>query len=310
MNGAQTIASSAYCHNINHHLFVIEFQRHSYDQIRYDEPVQHGSNRDYAHLYETGPKHRMQFGRKRQAENQWQYDSAPKRTPQKKKNPPQFNQHGSGNSGSGNFRAQKSHQGQGPKFSPRAPAPLMDVKIPKQSIGQRIANQKAPPKPPKKDFAPSKVSKPKAPPASNKLASQPVAERKALVAAASASTDADVLRMLLPDREPTPQVTGRLELALGAIMKNIRALIAGQPQHGSVLRSIQLQRVMKQAVRERIRTVMLGKVVGSLNDILAIYREEFPEETDADVLNIALEAAGVSAPDQNVKTKFIKSGSY
>lgn len=297
-------------------LLVMEQQfqtsRHSYDQMRYDEPVQQGSNRDFTHLYETGTKHRTQFGRKRQAENQWQYDSAPKRTSQKKKNPPQFNQHGSGYSGSGNFRAQKPYQGQGfnqgSKFSPRAPAPLMDVKIPKQSIGQRIANQKAPPKPAKKDFAPSKVSKPKAPPAPNKLASLPVTERKTLVAAASASTEADVSRMLLPDREPTPQVTGRLELGLGAIMKNIRALIAGQPQHASVLRSIQLQRVMKQAVRERIRTVMLGKVVGSLPDILAIYREEFPEETDADVLNIALEAGGISAPDQTVKTKFIKSG--
>ncbi|KAJ8706092.1 hypothetical protein PYW07_010869 [Mythimna separata] len=296
------------------HLLVMEQQfqtRHSYDQMRYDEPVQHGSNRDFAHLYEPGPKHRAQFGRKRQAEYQWQYDSAPKRTPPKKKSPPQFsvNQHGSGNK---NFRPQKPHQGQGfnqgSKFSPRAPAPLMAVKIPKQSIGQKIANQKAPPKTGQKDSTLSKVSKQKAAPAPNKLASLPVAERKSLVAAAS--KDADMSRMLLPDRVPSQQVSGRLELALGAIMKNIRALITAQPQHASVLRSTHQQRVMKQTVRERIRTVMLGKVVGSLTDILAIYREEFPEETDADVLNIALEAGGIAAPDQNLSTKFIKTEDF
>lgn len=265
--------------------------------MRYGEPGgQHGSNRDFTHMYETGPTHRNQFGRKRQAGNQWQYDSAPKRTPPKKKNPPQFNQHGSGN-----FRNQKPTQGS--KFF--SPKPLMDVRVPKQSIGQKIANQKAPPKTQNKDFKPSKVSKQKAPAPPNKLASHSVTERKKLVAAATEpSSESTVSRMLLPDRVPSQQVSGRLELALGAIMKNVRALIGSQPNHSSVLLSIQLQRVMKQAVRERIRTVMLGKVVGSLVEILAMYREEFPEETDADILNIALEAG------KTLKTKFIESGSY
>ena len=267
--------------------------------MRYDEP---SSNRDFTHMYGTGSKHRSQFGRKRQAENQWQYDSAPKRTPPKKK--PQFNQNGSGNSGSGN-RNPRPNQGQSQK-----PAPLMEIKVPKQSIGQRIANQKAPPKAPQKNFTPSKVSKPKAPAAPNKLASHSVTERKSLVAAAMGKSSDDMSRMLLPDRVPSQQVSGRLELALGAIMKNIKGLIEAKTEHAPLLRSLQLQRVMKQAVRERIRTVMLGKVVGSLIEILAIYREEFPEETDADIMNIALEASGVSAPDVPAKPKFIESGSY
>ncbi|XP_047037845.1 uncharacterized protein LOC124643051 [Helicoverpa zea] len=287
------------------HLLAMEQQfnssRQSYDPMRYDEPAQHGSNRDFTHLYDSGPKYRNQYGKKRQPEFAWQYDGSPKRTTPsaKKKNPqPPFNQH---------HQRSFSGSGQGSKYPSKGPTPLMDIKV-KQSIGQRIANQKPPPKAPRKDFPQGKVSKPKAPPAPNKLASHDVAKRKALVSAATAAaSDADVSRMLLPDRVPTQQVSGRLELALGAIMKNIRALIDKNPEYGSVLRWVQLQRVMKQAVRERIRTVMLGKVVGSLNEILAVYREEFPEETDIDIVNIALEAGGVAheEPDNNIK--FIES---
>uniref|UniRef100_A0A2A4JSJ7 Uncharacterized protein n=1 Tax=Heliothis virescens TaxID=7102 RepID=A0A2A4JSJ7_HELVI len=288
------------------HLLAMEQQfktsRQSYDPMRYDEPVQHGSNRDFTHLYESGPKYRNQYGKKRQPEFSWQYDGSPKRTttPAKKKNTqPHLNQH---------HQRPLLGPGQGPKYSSKGPTPLMDVKV-KQSIGQRIANQKPPPKAPRKDFPQGKVSKPKAPPAPNKLASHSVADRKALVGAATGSaSNADVSRMLLPDRVPTQQVSGRLELALGAIMKNIRALIDGNPDYSSLLRSVQLQRVMKQAVRERIRTVMLGKVVGSLLDILAVYREEFPEETDIDIVNIALEAGGVAQEEPDSNIKFIESG--
>nr|XP_049707768.1 uncharacterized protein LOC110371452 isoform X2 [Helicoverpa armigera] len=287
------------------HLLAMEQQfnssRQSYDPMRYDEPAQHGSNRDFTHLYDSGPKYRNQYGKKRQPEFAWQYDGSPKRTapPAKKKNPqPPFNQH---------HQRPFSGSGQGSKYPSKGPTPLMDIKV-KQSIGQRIANQKPPPKAPRRDFPQGKVSKPKAPPAPNKLASHDVAKRKALVSAATAAaSDADVSRMLLPDRVPTQQVSGRLELALGAIMKNIRALIDKNPEYGSVLRWVQLQRVMKQAVRERIRTVMLGKVVGSLNEILAVYREEFPEETDIDIVNIALEAGGVAHEEPDTNIKFIES---
>ncbi|KAF9408876.1 hypothetical protein HW555_011591 [Spodoptera exigua] len=287
-------------------LLVMEQQykssRQSYDQMRYDEPDQHGSNRDYNHMYDSGLK-RNQFGRKRQPESQWQYDGPPKKVNPKKK--PQFNPNS--NSGPANVRNQRSNfPKQGSKHPYGQPAPLMDIKI-KQSIGQKIANQKLTQQ--KKNFAPTKVTKSKAPPAPNKLASHSVAQRKSLVAAATGAPSGDVTNMLLPDRVPTQQVSGRLELALGAIMKNVRGMIDRKPEHAVLLRTLQMQRVMKQAVRERIRNVMLGKVVGSLIDILAIYREEFPEETDLDILNLAIETGGTlgEVTEEKPKSKFIET---
>lgn len=289
-------------------LLVMEQQyktsRHSYDPMRYDEPDPHGSNRDYTHMYDSGPK-RNQFGRKRQPEHQWQYDGPPKKNNPKKK--PQFNPNG--NPGPANARNQRSNPGplnQGSKYPYGQPAPLMDIKI-KQSIGQKIANQKVIQQ--KKNFVATKITKSKAPPAPNKLASRSIAERKSLVAAATGAPSGDMTNMLLPNCVPSQQVSGRLELALGAIMKNVRAMIDRKPEHAVLLRTLQMQRVMKQAVRERIRNVMLGKVVGSLIDILAIYREEFPEETDLEILNLAIEAGGPvgQGTEQKPKSKFIEA---
>lgn len=288
--------------------FVIEFQRHydSYDQVRYNEPERHGSNRDYSHSYDNGSNNRNQFGRKRQADFQWQYEGSSKRTPSKRKtNSSQFNSmQGPSNTGSVN-RYQKPTPGASSRL-----APLMSVKT-KPFVGKRIANQKPPTKLPQKEFTPTKVSKPKGSPKPNNIASQPLAERNKLVSAAKESeleTATDVSRMLLPDRVPSQQVTGRLELALGSIMKNIRDMIGIDSSQATTLRSPQIQRVMKQAVRERIRTVMLGKVVGSLFDILEIYRGEFPVETDIDIVNIGLDAAGVPAAEREDRKKMIEKG--
>lgn len=289
---------------------VIDFQR-NYDY----EPL--SSNRDYSQFYNpVGSKNRGQFGRKRQAEPQWQYENTSKRTPPKNKGP-QFNPRmgqvpsRSMNAGPANFRNTRPMPDSsiGQKNIPRGAMPLMSIKV-KQSVGQKISNQNLKQNPPRNPVTQNKVTKPKAAPA-NKLAAQPLAERKKLVAAATeAGARVDVNRMLLPDKAPTQQVTGRLELALGDIMRNIRESVIKDSPNASMLRSAELQRVMKQAVRERIKTVMLGKVVGSMSEILALYREEFPTETDVDIVNIALEAISTKASKKEEKKLKTESGSY
>lgn len=295
------------------HLLAMEQQIQSSRNYDFEPP---SSNRDYSQLYDpVGPKNRGQFGRKRLAEPQWQYENTSKRTPPKKKGPqPQFNPRMGQvpprpmNAGPANFRNPRPmpNPSIGLKNFPRGAVPLMSIKV-KQSVGQKIANQNPKQIPPRKPITQNKVTKPKAAPA-NKLATQPLAERKKLVAAATvAGAQVDVNRMLLPDHVPTQQVTGRLELALGAIMKNIRESIIKDSPHASMLRSVEMQRVMKQAVRERIKTVMLGKVVGSMLEILAFYREEFPPETDVDIVNIALEAIGAQTSNKEEKNNLIES---
>ncbi|CAB3247086.1 unnamed protein product [Arctia plantaginis] len=266
------------------------FNQQPYYQL---EPKQSGSNRDFSHLYNDGSReYRKPYGRKRQSDSDWLHDSYPKRSSGQ-------GQRGSSFAGPSSTRNQRSYGGQNqqPRSTPK------QYGQGKQFIGQRINNQKQ--QRPSKNFVPNKVTKASkafVPP--NKLASQPVAGRSKLVAAAVMSTaevetqDREALR-LLPDQVPTKQMTGRLELALGAILRNIRDMCA-ESSHHEILRTSSLQRVIKQAIRERVRSAMLGKIVGATQEIVKEYRAMYPKDTDLEIMNIALEAGGIK-PEKDPK---------
>lgn len=246
-------------------------------------------------MYNDGPReHRKPYGRKRQSDSDWPHDSYPKRSSGQ-------GQRGSSFAGPSSARSQRSYGGQ--IQQPRS-TPTKQYWQGKKFIGQRINNQKQ--HKPSNNFVTNKVTKAsKANIAPNKLASQPVARRSKLVATAVvsmaevATQDREALR-LLPGQEPTNQMTGRLELALGDILRNIREICAKSP-HRELLRTSSLQRVIKQAIRERVKSAMLGKIVGSTQEIVKEYRTMYPKETDLEIMNIALEAGGIN-PEKDPKT--------
>lgn len=175
-------------------------------------------------------------------------------------------------------------------FAPRLSPPRPNFKRAPEPLFSAPKSYRRPPPPAreKKEFYPSKVSKSSgAPPV--KLASYQPAERKRLVTAAVASgaargADPPVLRA---DREPTHLMVGRLELALGAVMKDVKS---AHPQHAALFQQQHVLRAMKQLVRDRIRTAMIGKPVSHTADILAAYYQMFPLGQDDDVMTKGLMA--------------------
>ncbi|CAH4037485.1 unnamed protein product [Pieris brassicae] len=84
--------------------------------------------------------------------------------------------------------------------------------------------------------------------------------------------------------QPSPQLNGRLELALGTILKDIKKIDSSNLSQTAA--SVQRQRTLKQIIRERIHSVMLDKKVGHMQDTIACYRKKYPLETDAELLKL------------------------
>lgn len=230
---------------------------------------------EFSHMYDdrgsNGPS--SSGGKKRP--QVWEHDSPPKRfatgntsAPVKWFNPQvraQVKKPNSQNS-QGGFQPRSSG------FQPRSSnyQPRSDFKpAPNPSVSK------------KKDFKPNKVTKPSAAAPPNKLKSYSQAERRTLVTEAI-SSDALVLRA---DRPSSNQLNGRLELALGHIIKDIRAKY---PECEEQFKN-NIGRAVKQALRDRLRACMMGKQVTVLNDTIRIYRESFPPESDKDLLLSSLE---------------------
>ncbi|XP_045780896.1 proteoglycan 4-like [Maniola jurtina] len=95
--------------------------------------------------------------------------------------------------------------------------------------------------------------------------------------------------ILRPYRQPSVQVKGRLELAVGMIMKSIKELC---PDEGTLdyFNIPFMQRVIKHTLRGRIRDVMMNKPVVNLKDIVDKYREKYPLVTDLELMKIAQDA--------------------
>lgn len=151
---------------------------------------------------------------------------------------------------------------------------------------QSAAGRKKPPPSQKPKITPTQSfkSKPSAPP--NKLNTYSVAERKSLVTkAVKATKDAMVL---LPDVTPSLQLNGRLELALGHLLKEIKTKYSCIPPYSLTFMSQSTMKAMKTLIRKRIRDVMMGKEVGGLPEIVTVYRERYPLESDVDIVNEGL----------------------
>ncbi|CAH2061906.1 unnamed protein product, partial [Iphiclides podalirius] len=162
-----------------------------------------------------------------------------------------------------------------------------------------FAGPKGPPKPlmglsfagrrmPRKDFTPNKV--PMSVHTKTNLEPVPAATVKRSVQPAYTSE----MHILRADRVPCQQTTGRLELALGAILKEMKAKFCTVKETGALFNSKTTQRYIKQCIRERIKAVMLNKYVGKYIEVVASYRESYPPHTDKDLMDMAVMKAGAS----------------
>ncbi|KAL4707081.1 hypothetical protein ACJJTC_011407 [Scirpophaga incertulas] len=156
-------------------------------------------------------------------------------------------------------------------------------------------------------FNGNKVSKP-APSSSfvNKLVSYPIPQRKTLVEGSAnlvqnktQSLNAEPSLVLRADKVPTPKMAGRLELALGNIMKDVKTQYGDIQEYKLCFISNVLMRNMKQTIRERLRNVLLNKPIGNVVEIVNHYRKVFPQETDIEILNAAQEFQKANNEKQN-----------
>lgn len=72
------------------------------------------------------------------------------------------------------------------------------------------------------------------------------------------------------NEEPSNQVMGRLELALGTILKKIR-LEYCRPPHNLIFTADGLKH-LKAEIRKRVRAAMVGKFIGTIDDTMVEYR--------------------------------------
>lgn len=203
-----------------------------------------------------------------------------------------------GSSNSGHYSQSKAQNRPQPW---NQPPPLMSKSVPPS---QRFNNSKPypparfndyTPRPSRRDFKPTKVTKPKPLPSASvgKLVSYPIPLRKGLVEATkSVKTVADSIErsfILRKNAVPSQQLVGRLELCLGTVIKDVKTQFGTVEKHKHIFQSQNMLRLMKKAIRERIRNVMIGKYVGKVTSIVEEYRKVFPVETDVEILNVAME---------------------
>lgn len=188
----------------------------------------------------------------------------------------------------------------------KAPQPS---NVPKSNFPSQRFNKPKPAKAPQRDFKPTKVTKAKPAASGNKVAPLPTAERAKQARQPVKPKDGEDPNFILQsDKVPSQQLAGRLELALGSILKEIKTKYS-DGEHGVSFQSLFLQRQMKQAIRERLRSVMMGQYVGKVGDIVDSYRKVFPVDTDAEIVQIAAEAQQSNEVKQ-LAIKLEHAGSY
>lgn len=84
----------------------------------------------------------------------------------------------------------------------------------------------------------------------------------------------DILRA---NTEPHPKVRGRLEHALGVILQKMKNSF---PEKEVLFKDPLSCKAMKQMLRDRIKGLLIGKTVGTPNEIVLVYRETFPHDDD------------------------------
>ncbi|XP_038217108.1 uncharacterized protein LOC119836015 [Zerene cesonia] len=133
--------------------------------------------------------------------------------------------------------------------------------------------------PPRKDFNPTKVTKPK-------LRTPYIQKQQTEGPTKNLPLVGDDL-ILQPNVKPSPQMNGRLELALGSIMKDIKQF---EPTITNPSMTFYVLKMIKKIIRGRIRGVMTGKVVGHVTDIVDTYRKKYPKDTDAELFELGKQA--------------------
>lgn len=125
----------------------------------------------------------------------------------------------------------------------------------------------------------------------NKLNSYPQSVRQNLVAKASDLTQKSYKEEKLEADKPVSRsLMGRLELALGIVCKDMKQKYGEVEPNATIFRNTPQQRVLKQAIRDRIRNVMLGKTVGNAVEITKAYRDKYPTQQDEELLQHVLKA--------------------
>lgn len=119
------------------------------------------------------------------------------------------------------------------------------------------------------------------------------------------SNETDLI--LRADEPANVKVVGRLELALGNILKEMR-LTYSKPPHCVSFGCNDTLKPIKLKLRERIRDVMMGKSVQNLKDIITTYRAAYPADTDGDLIKLAQTSKLITdeASVQALKQKRIK----
>lgn len=270
---------------------LIQFQRqYDYNPTNpYDRQEPYGFSQQYEGSGNSS-NYRPQ-GNKRQAECQ-NYSWNAKRV-----NTPQINPWQAGSSKDfSQERHFQPYQPQSVQFS--APAPLMSLKPHSAPLRPQKKFQLPPVR---KNFNPTKVTKPKTQPiqAPNKLASYPTEQTKQLVNNAMKAIDKKPSphEILRADRPPSAKMKGRLELALGIILKKMKTL---EPEVAEL--ELFLQRLLKHTIRARIRALMLNKYVGAAEDIVTAYRRVYPNDTDRELLTLAKNAHTLQLVDAGIHT--------
>ncbi|XP_023946130.2 bromodomain-containing protein DDB_G0270170 [Bicyclus anynana] len=95
--------------------------------------------------------------------------------------------------------------------------------------------------------------------------------------------------ILRPNIQPFGQVKGRLELALGTILKGVKELCADDDTF-EFFNLPFIQRTIKQIIRKRIRDIMMNKPVVNSTEVVNRYRQQYPKKTDSEILKIAQDA--------------------
>lgn len=88
--------------------------------------------------------------------------------------------------------------------------------------------------------------------------------------------------------EPSLQLLGRLELGLGNILKEIRSQ-TNLPFHSQIFQTSETVKALKTELRDRIRSVMLGKHVAGLTAVVDAYRLAYPMQSDAELMTLVKE---------------------
>ncbi|CAG9572959.1 unnamed protein product [Danaus chrysippus] len=252
---------------------------------------------NFSNLYEAqGSNRNFRQNLKRQNQSNWQVPNPPKRF-----NAPR----------AVNPWQDDSVQGQRKVFQPPkntfTPLPLMSIK---PGISQRMKRDN----PKRRDFQPSKITKskpkkdnqPQARSQPVKIVNHPTNEAKNLVSDTKKASEPIEDQILHPDKQLSLQMRGRLELALGSILKELRLELASDPDVSEYFATHYIQRIVKRMIRSRIRDVMMGKAIGTINDILDNYRRAYPKETDLDIIKTVKEAQAYSSKNLSV-THLIES---